>query len=404
MRDVADHASPVPILLLSTMAALGGAERCFLRLLDGLDRRRWRPFLAGPPVGPLAEAAARLGVPMLPVHAPEVLDPDVVADLFPESVSRPSRPTWRRRLRMQWRLARTLSAGIRLASRVVAHRIALVHVNSARAALVGGVAGRLTGRPVVAHVRDIVHSPFEQPLRRLALERLSDRFIAVSEATARVIACPDRTDVVYDGLEPATLAARCPRRDPDPIAPNIAMVSFLSPWKGHEVFVHAARLVLDHVPAARFTIIGGDHGWPGLVAYRHRLERLVDELGLGRHVQLAGQKALGPADFAAFDIFVHPPTAPDPFPGVILEAAAAGCPIVATAVGGIPEIVVDRSSARLVTPGRPDAVAAAVLDLLRDPPLARRLGEAARLRVQQFTLTRMVTETEAVYDRVLAGR
>lgn len=403
MPGAADHVAPLRILFVSTVAALGGGERCLLRLLGALDRCRWSPLLASPPGGPLAGAAAQLGVPVLPIHVPDVLDPEVVADLLPGLGPPPPRLESRRRLRAGWRLGRTLSAGIRLASRLTGQRVALVHANSPRATLVGGLAGRLTGRPVLTHVRDIVHSPFERPFRRQALARLSDRFIAASEATARVIAYPGRTDVVYDGLEPAVLAGRPSRRAPDPIAPDIAMVAVLSPWKGHEVFLHAARHILDHVPGARFTIIGGDLGWPALVAYRRRLEELVEELGLRPHVRLAGPRTLGPPDFAAFDVFVHPPTAPDPFPGVVVEAAAAGCPIVATSVGGIPEIVVDRSSGLLVPPGRPDAVGEAVLDLLRHPSLASRLGEAARAQAQRFTLARTVTEIEAVYDRLLAG-
>lgn len=396
---------PLPILCVSTVAGLGGAERVLLRLASGLDRRRWSPLLAGPPTGPLADAAAQLGIPMLPFHAPQVLDPEVVADFLPRSAShaRP-RVTLRRQLRTGWRLGQTLSAGIRLAARLAGRRVALVHANSPRATLVGGLVGRLTGCPVITHVRDIVHSPFERPFRRWALARLSDRFIAVSQAVARVIDCPARTDVVYDGLECAVLAACPSRRALDATAPAIGMVAVLSPWKGHETFLHAARRILEHVPGARFTITGGDLGWPPLIAYRRRLERLLDELGLRHHVRVTGPRALGPQDFAAFDIFVHPPTEPDPFPGVVLEAAAAGCPIVATAVGGIPEIVMDGSSARLVPPGQHEAVAEAVLDLLRDPSLARRLGEEARARVQQFTLARMVTETEAVYERLLADR
>jgi glycosyltransferase involved in cell wall biosynthesis len=404
MPGVAEPVIPRRILFVSTVAALGGGERCLLRLLGGLDRHRWSPLLAAPPAGPLATAAGDQGVPVLALHVPEVLDPEVVADLLPESEPRGRRLAWRRRLRTGWRLGWILAAGLRLASSLARQRVALVHANSPRATLVGGLAGRVTGRPVLTHVRDIVHSPFERPFARWALDHLSDRFVAASEATARVIACPDRTDVVYDGLEPLVLAARPSRRPPDPKAPEVAMVAVLSPWKGHEVFLHAARRLLDRIPGARFTIVGGDLGWPALVAYRRRLEGLVDELGLRPHVDLAGPRTLGPSDFAAFDVFVHPPLAPDPFPAVVLEAAAAGCPIVATAVGGIPEIVEDGTSARLVPPGRPDALAEAVLDLLRDPSRARCLGEAARARVQRFTLARTVSETAALYDRLLAGR
>jgi glycosyltransferase involved in cell wall biosynthesis len=228
--------------------------------------------------------------------------------------------------------------------------------------------------------------------------------VAASAATARVVDFPERTDVVYDGLESAVLTARPSRRVFDPIAPEIAMVAILSPWKGHEVFLRAARCVLDRIPGARFTVIGGDLGWPELVAYRRRLEALVDDLGLRTQVRLAGSRALGPPDFAAFDVFVHPPTAADPFPAAVIEAAAAACPVVATAVGGIPEILVDRESARLVPPGEPAAVASALMDLLQHPADARALGEAAHVRVQRFTLARTITETEAVYDGLLAAR
>lgn len=395
---------PLTVLYVNTVAHLGGAERCMLRIMKGLDSSRWIPLLACPQTGPLADAARSAGFTTLPLYAPQVLDPYVAYDLLPEGLGIRRTARVRRPLTVAFNMTRVVPAAILLAGMIRRHGVGIVHANSPRAAMVGGLAARLTRRPVVTHVRDIVHSPFRNRLTRRILGMMTDRFIVASEATARIIPRPLPTHVVYDGLPADVLASR-PRRQPfNPVSPHVGMVAFMSPWKGHEQFIRAAHQVVQRYPDARFTVVGGDWGWRPLVAYRESLERLIGDLGMERRVTLTGLARDVAKLLAELDLFVHPPTAPDPFPGVVLEACAAGCPIIASRIGGIPEILADRESALLVQPGDHAALAKAIVTLLDDPAQADRLGAHARLRAQQFTLERTVAAIEAIYAQIRSGQ
>jgi glycosyltransferase involved in cell wall biosynthesis len=128
---------------------------------------------------------------------------------------------------------------------------------------------------------------------------------------------------------------------------------------------------------------------------------LIAELGLGGRVVLAGTRNDIPAWLEGVDVFVHPPTAPDPFPGALLEACAAGRPVVATRTGGIPEIVADGVSGRLVPPRDAARLAEAILEMLANPVQAAAMGRQARLAAETFTMARTVEGIARVYDSML---
>lgn len=394
--------TPRRVLFVSTVGELGGGESCMLRILLGLDRTRFSPFLACPPASPLAERVREAGLTVFPLRAPASFDEDAAFDLHPGSPLPGARPRWSRRARTFRNYARVLPAALALSRVIVAHGIALVHANSPRAAMVGGLAARRARRPVVTHVRDIVHTPFATTAGAQALRMLSDAFIVASQATRAVVTVSRPVYVVYDGLPSAAL-----ERPPAPprghaAEPQVGMVAQLSPWKGHDQLVRAAPLVLARHPRARFTLCGGDWGQAPLMAYRRQLEALIAELHVEGRVVLAGARSDIPAWLEELDVFVHPPTAPDPFPGALLEACAAGCPVVATRTGGIPEAVTDGVSALLVAPGDPARLAEAILELLADRDRAAALGREARRAAGRFTMRRTVEEVEAVYE-TLAG-
>jgi glycosyltransferase involved in cell wall biosynthesis len=179
------------------------------------------------------------------------------------------------------------------------------------------------------------------------------------------------------------------------------MVAQFSPWKGHDQLVRAAPLVLAHHPQARITLCGADWGMPAMVTYRAQVEATIAELGLGGRVVLAGSRPDIPAWLRELDVFVHPPTAPDPFPGALLEACAAGLPVVATRTGGIPEAVEDGVSALLVPPGDPSALAQGIVRLLDDRERAVALGREARRAAERFTMARTVEGVQQVYADLL---
>jgi glycosyltransferase involved in cell wall biosynthesis len=157
---------------------------------------------------------------------------------------------------------------------------------------------------------------------------------------------------------------------------KILAVGRLLPLKGHAVLLEAAaRLVSDGAPV-QITIVGDGHE-------RARLEQLAARLGVDRDVRFAG--AVGrdvlPDYYAQADIFCLPSFA-EGVPVVLMEAMAAGLPVVATRVAGIPELIRDEQSGLLVSPGRPDLLFAALRRLVESASLRRRIGTAGRARVE----------------------
>lgn len=150
----------------------------------------------------------------------------------------------------------------------------------------------------------------------------------------------------------------------------------LSPEKGFSVLVEAARTICEALPTAGVVIFGDG-------PLRDSLEARVAELGLTGRVVLPGFRSDLDSLIGAADVVVLP-SFTEGLPNVALEASAAGVPVVATAVGGIPEVISDGETGTLVPAGQPTALAAAVIDLLRDPALRSSFGNAARQRMRQL--------------------
>lgn len=371
-----------------------------LRIASGLLENGYRPYLACPVPSALAERAAEHMVAVFPLVAPAVFDAGATYELAPDDVHLAveiGRSRFSRRLRTVANYARVLPAACAVAKLVRNHRIDIVHSNSPRAATVGGVAARLTRRTSVTHVRDIVHTPFAHAAGRALLRSVTDTFLAASVATQAVIKVDARTHVIYDGIAPQMLECSPPAIRDDVREPIIGMLANLSPWKGHADFIRAARFLLNRWPSARFVCFGAHHGPAPLIAYKRRLDQMIVELGLGDRVVLAGPSSDIVGELGRFDVFVHPPTAPDPFPGAVLEAAAMRRPIVATSTGGIPEIVTDEVSGRLVPPSQPELLADAIADLIVNRRKAALLGEEARRRAERFTMAATIVGVTKVY-------
>jgi glycosyltransferase involved in cell wall biosynthesis len=179
-------------------------------------------------------------------------------------------------------------------------------------------------------------------------------------------------------------------------APVAGCVARMVPGRGHDVLLRAAARLRQRLPAARLVLVGrGEH--------RAALEALVRELGLSSTVVFAGYRGPDlPAVLAALDCAVLLGVGSEESCRAVLEAMAVGRAVVAAPVGAVPEIVVDGETGWLVEP-EPDAVAARLEAVLRDRAAARRLGGAARRRVETlFTPSRRAALVEAVYASVLA--
>jgi glycosyltransferase involved in cell wall biosynthesis len=290
----------------------------------------------------------------------------------------------RRRYFRPWRLPRYL-LDLLAARRIVRRRstelgASIIHVNTS-ALLVAAILGRPNGVRLVWHLHEIVERPPAVALMFRMLPLLSaDRVVAVSAAVARHLRPRSRASrlrVVRNGLpdRPPNAAGRRESRSARPV---VAFIGRLNHWKGYDVFVEAARQVLDAGGEADFVIAGSPPpGEEGRVA---ELERRLADPGASRAIRFLGLVDDVPALLDGVDVVAVPSTAPDPFPTIIVEGMRAGRAVVASNHGGANEMFEDGLSGVLVRPRDVGQLAAAIRALIADRELRARLGAAARER------------------------
>jgi glycosyltransferase involved in cell wall biosynthesis len=177
----------------------------------------------------------------------------------------------------------------------------------------------------------------------------------------------------------------------------VAVLGRLSGWKGQEVLVDAIAGLSGAV-----ALVAGD-AWRGETWRARELQARAERLGAGDRVRLLGFRDDVGTVLGAADVVAVPSTAPDPLPNSALEAAAAGCCVVASAHGGLPEIVRDGETGVLVPPGDAPALAEALAALRDDPVRREALGAAAARDVaDRFSPARLLDRVQALYDRLLS--
>lgn len=179
---------------------------------------------------------------------------------------------------------------------------------------------------------------------------------------------------------------------------TIGMVSRITPLKGHADLIKAVAIVARDIPALKVVIVGS----APKDKYREDLEMLVRGLGLARVVTFAGAKEDVPGALKTMDLIVSATTAPEAFGRSIIEAQAAGVPVVATKVGGVVDIIEDGVTGLLCLAQNPKDMADKIMRLYRDRDLCKRIAVAARQRVEElYTATMMMERTLAVYREAL---
>ena len=269
--------------------------------------------------------------------------------------------------------------------------------------VLGRLAGRLAGARVVAHmhIANVFRAGGAARRAQVALDnataRLCAAIVAVSEATRDSLLAqgyPAGVVVVRNGVAPSPHVKPVRPSGVAEGAPLLLHVGRLAPVKGQRELIEAlARL--DRADAV--AVLAGEDLEAG-GAYRRQLEALADRLGVGARVVFTGYREDVPALLAGADVFVLP-SHDEGLPLTVLEAMAAGKPVVATAVGGTSEAVVEAVTGVLVPVGDVDALAGALDALLADPKLARALGVAGRRRVtERFSEQETAERVLALYD------
>lgn len=334
----------------------GGHQVCAISLVDG-------------PEGPLGVAFRAAGVATFAVRKGPRVDPT-----------------------LPFRLARLLAA----------ERIQVVHTHNPMALTYGAPAGKLVGA-VVVHTKhgENLELHGRRVLVRRVLSAFADAFVAVSPQTAEAARASrdvreEKLRVIPNGIDLSRFG------DPDGMARRdvraelgipgdawvVGSVGRLAPEKDHALLVRAMAPLLG--PGHRLLVVGEG-------PERAAIERAVDQAGAGRWVHLPGARADVPRLLGAFDTFALPSNS-EGLPLVLLEAMAAGLPIVATRVGGIPDVVEEGTTGLLVPPSDPEALRERLARLRADPALAAGLGQRARqAALQRYSLRSMSDAYLALY-------
>jgi glycosyltransferase involved in cell wall biosynthesis len=270
--------------------------------------------------------------------------------------------------------------------------------------LIAAFVGRAAGvRRSVASRRSLGVFKENRPLA-LLLERWADRatdvFVANSNAVrddtlAREPIDPAAISVIFNGVDvDAFETAACRGLG---TRPRVIVVANLIHYKGHEYFLRAWTSVSEAFPGAEARLVGEG-------PERAALEALARELGVDRSVHFLGRRGDIPALLRAADLFVHP-SLQEGYSNAVLEAMAAGLPVIATRVGGNVEAVTDRLTGLLVPPADSGALASAMRQLLSDSEGARDMGRRARAAIRaRHSMSTMVQGYEAIYRQLADAR
>ncbi|NJD63408.1 MAG: glycosyltransferase family 4 protein [Deltaproteobacteria bacterium] len=383
---------PVRVLFVSHDAGMWGAQRTLLALLSGIDRSVCSPLLILPYDGPMRRRAEELRIPVFETP---------LVHWIPVSAGMSAR----RRVRHLSRFLKTLRSRCGAIERLIAdHGIDLVYTNTVTCAE-GAIAARNTRIPHVWHIHEHLAGNRElAPLfpRRAycaAVGSLSKSVVFCSRSLAR--AYPQlarKASVVHNGLAVPPVRDRDAARaeanrtlDLDPGAKLVAAAGALHPGKDYLTLLDAAQQVALSGAETVFLIAGA-----GSESYTGMLRERIEELRLGSRVRLLGWRDDLQDLLAAVDVLVIS-SVQESFGLTAIEALAAETPVVSTRCGG-PEEILENGSAGLLVPVKdPMAMADAIVRLLRDPELRRRMGERGRARViEHFGVDRYVRELQRV--------
>jgi glycosyltransferase involved in cell wall biosynthesis len=382
---------PRKVLIVSRVGFLGGVERTILTLLEGLSTHGFAAVLACPPQGTLADAARALGVELAACPFDRLritLDPRVLA-----------------RYPLAWRQG---SHAVELHCRE--RGIDVIHAHHPVGALYARRATRRLRIPMVLHMHETL------PARRLYA--IAMRFaiqdaagiLCVSRAAydlaISIGAPPARTRVVHNGVDQRFFGNLSGQPVPDELrqagmGPHIGLFGVLEPRKAQHHFLEAAALLTERFPEARFWLIG-TAALKDKASYAARLRQMAATPPLRGRVILQDFQADVARWIGAMDVVVQCSVSDESFGMALAEALVIGRPVVATRVGGMPEVVRDGETGLIVPPNDPAALAAALTRLLEAPALREAFASRGRQDARtRFTPTVYCGAVAAAYASAL---
>lgn len=366
---------PQRILLIIESSETGGAESMFLELVRRLDRRHWAPHVALLYEGWLLDRLREIGD--TPLQLPTRKGPFDFALLHG--------------------LARTIRN----------YHIDLVHSHLFATNLYSSTTGALLGVPVISTFHGTMDVSEHDRLKNLkwkVINRFSRRVVFVSDYLRRhFVACglasPQKAEVVYNGVDIERFRHTLPKleaRSKLGVSPTgfvIGCVGDIRPAKGYETALRAVSLLTRHIPELTLLICGTP------TPLQRDLESLAESLGLRNKAHFLGFRSDIERVLPAFDVYLSSSVS-EGFSLTVVEAMAAGIPVVATRSGGPDEIIRNRETGLLENVGSHEDIAAAILSLYRDPSLRAALSDAARNDVEKrFSIGTMIHSYQRLYQQ-----
>ncbi len=360
--------------ILHTESSLGwgGQEIRVLQELKAMRARGHEVWLAAPPISRIYAEAEAVSIPVFSLDC--------------------------RRLSY-------VSSTLRLARQLRENRVEVVNTHSSRDGWLGGIAACHARTPVLLRSRHIDVEYRNPWLSRFAFSSLADRVLTTSEKISRhlserlsldpaLVSCiPTGVDV--ERFQPGIRGTLHEELRLPPDLPLVGLIAVIRSWKGHAVFVEAASLLRGRGLRAHFVVVGDGPG-------RDELRRRVAEAGLQDSFSLLGHRTDVPQIMASLAAFALPSLAHEGIPQAVLQAQAAGVPVVGTKVGGIPEVVAHEKTGLLVEPGDAVELADAIGRLLAEPQLRQSLCRAGRESVlKHHTNEIMCAAVEHIIRQVL---
>lgn len=368
----------------------GGAQKSLCDLISRLDRRRFEPVLF---CSHGADWTLR----------PELANVELVTVWQDTELFEQRRDDLSSSLAGVRRHVRNAISPVTSLSREIRRqRIDIVHTNTLKAHLLGGLAARLAKRRLIWHVRDILPPGGALTWMKRGRSVLKPQIIAISQAVADQFGGNQSSiAVIHNGV---SLEKFQPGEPPEGLrnelgltedARVLSVVGRLTPWKGHETLLNALQKVAEEFPQVCLLIVGESAFWDA--GYGLHLQEIAHTLGLEDNLRWLGFREDIPEILRLSEVFVLP-SVNEPFGRVLIEAMGVACPVIATNSGGAPEVVEEGVSGLLVKPGDETDLAHAILQLLKTSALAKAMGEAGMIRARQyFDVNRVVAQVQELY-------
>ena len=383
----------VHIIFISAFSQWGGSTISLMRRIENLDSRKYRITVVVPEDGPMIEKYEKVGAKV------EIVSMVILLRL--ESLGK-----------ILKYISGFLPSVLRLYRLIKRLKVDLVHSNDS-IILVGGIAAKIAGIPSITQIRDDISNPAQiVRLRNFVINHFSNRILAVANPILDNFidfgGDRSKSQVLYNGVDIEIFRPEAndlnlkhelfiPKK-----SKVVTHIARIDPNKGQDCIIDAATAVLNEVPSTYFLLVG-DSNIDKFKWYKKKVIQSINERGLGDKIIFAGKKDNIEKIINISDVVILP-SSYEALPGVVSEASACGKPVIASNVGGIPEMVIDGKTGHLIQPHDAQALSSSLVSILTNDECANKMGlEGRKYMEEKFNIVHLTQKLEIFYKDLLMG-